>query len=354
MLRDTIAAVRQPAVPQLRTEGFEASSISRFTGNLARASHTSLKRLEDTVLFVPTVYGLTALILLLHPDLFRWNQDINSALRQSWNFTWPYNFAWLPQLAALALTIAGVLRRAAAAISRKLALYGSVVVCVYSAWALEAMNQHLVDEKRYPSLRATPLAADSYYFTWLSVSLAPLLLAVFFAARDVKKSESISDIFLRVTSTLCFSVFALSAHFEEYRSANGSQWLVLVFGMAYLLFVFHPPSWHDYVLGASVGLAMAIFRVFGFFHPHIPTGFGFIGMRPPFSPRGWTSTMVPYQGRDAILLLAVTSSNILLVLAVAASSLAKGKKVRVWRAVAGLGAALLFDVLIFAGLLVVG
>jgi hypothetical protein len=151
---------------------------------------------------------------------------------------------------------------------------------------------------------------------------------------------------------LCFSAFALSAHFEEYRPASGPQWLVLVFGMAYLLFVFHPPSWHDCVLGASMGLAMAIFRVFGFFHPHIPLGLGFIGMPPPFAPRG--RTIVPYQGRDAILRLAVTSSNMLLVLAVAANSLAKGKRVRPWRAASGLGAALLFDVLIFAGFLVVG
>jgi len=327
----------------------EASFVSELTGKLARANHRSLRRLEDSVLFVSIVYGITALILLLHPDWFRWNQDMHSALRQSWNLTWPYNFAWLPQLAALALTMAAVLRRAAPTMSRKLALYGSVVGCAYGAWALEGINQYLVDEKRYPWLRATPLAPDSFYFAWLSVSLAPILLTLFLAARDLRKSEATSDIFLRVAATLCFAAFALSAHFEEYRSANASQWLVLIFGMAYLVLAFHPPSWHDYALGASVGLALPVFRIFGLFQPHAPIVFGSLGMHPPFAPRGWKPMMVPYVQRDATLLLAVTSTNMLLVLAVAANSLAKGKNVRVWRALAGLGAALLFEALIFAG-----
>jgi len=64
--------------------------------------------------------------------------------------------------------------------------------------------------------------------------------------------------------------------------------------------------------------------------------------------------MVPYVERNATLLLAATSTNMLLVLAVAANSLANGKNVRVWRALAGLGAALLFDVLIFAAFLLGG
>jgi len=124
--------------------------------------------------------------------------------------------------------------------------------------------------------------------------------------------------------------------------------------MAYLLLAFHPPSWHDCVLGASVGLAMPIFRIFGFFHPHVPLAFGPLGMHPPFAPRGWKPAMVPYVERNATLLLAATSTNMLLVLAVAANSLANGKNVRVWRALAGLGAALLFDVLIFAAFLLGG
>jgi hypothetical protein len=302
---------------------------------------TFLERLENSLLFVPCVYGLMALIFLLHPDLFRWNEDIHSALRQSWNLTWPYNFAWLPQLAALALTMAAALRRTA--ISRNLALFGSVAGCVYSGWAFEAMKQHLVDAKRYPDLRTTPLAPDSYYLAWLSVSLAPIVLAFFFAARDAKKHESIADIFLRVAATLCFCVFALSAHFEENRSAIGVQWLVLVFGMAYLSSVVHPASWRDYVLGVSVGLAVPIFRVFGF-PPRVP---------PAFAPI-FRSTTGPYGNRDAILLLAVTLSNMLLVLAVAANSVPIGKNVRMWRVLAGLGAALLFDALVFAAILVVG
>lgn len=215
VLRDAFVDVRRPAVAQPRNVGLEASFILEFTRKLARAAHISLRRLENAVLFVPFVYGIAALILLLHPDWFRWNQDIHNALQQSWNLTWPYNFAWLPQLAALALTMAVVFRRAAPVMSRKLALYGSVAGCAYGAWVLEAMNQYLTDEKRYPWLRATSLAPDSFYFTWLGVSLAPILLTLIFATRDLRKSESIPDIFLRVAATLCFSVVFLYSRFPR-------------------------------------------------------------------------------------------------------------------------------------------
>lgn len=216
-------------------------------------------------------------------------------------------------------------------------------------WGMGPRGHETVpDERKDVSMDARNAPGARFFLSDLAQRFACAHTAsFFFAARDLRKSEAVPDIFLRVAASLCFAVFALSAHFEKYRAADDPQRLVFVFGLAYLLLAFHFPSWRDYILGTSVGLALPVIRIFGPFQPHVPMVFGHLGLPPPFVPREWRPTSYPR--RDAILLLAITLSNMLLVLAVAVDSLAKGRKVRVWRALAGLGPALLFEVLIFVG-----
>lgn len=226
----------------------------------------SIREMEDAELLVPIVYGVTAVILLAHPFLFRFNLVIRGGLDFSIaGRMWPERFAYLQVLAGLALLSAAMFRKAARPLSDSLAFNGSIMGCLYGVWALDKLGEYIGIVRRFPGPIPVSRSGETIPWILLAASLVPLLFALLFAVLDLKKSEPAGQVILRAAACFCFVAFLFSAYLDRYRGLSPGaaidQQHVFVFGLAYLLCAFHSVSTYDYALGTGLGQAIVVLGI---------------------------------------------------------------------------------------------
>jgi len=261
VLRDGIRGALHATAVTLQT----AASASTATLGLFR-------QLEGTKPVVPVIYALTAAILLAHAPVFLlfrpvfpFCRTIASAL--NWSMArgkpWPHNFAWLPILAGLALSVAVALRTNSRSFSDRLALSGSVMGCVYGVLAFQRLTEVIAINGRMPQFRAS-FATDVLQWAVLAASLAPVLLSLGFAVHDSVKWESWREVVLRIAATLCFAVTAASLHLDWYSTQDLVPACMFTLGLGYLSYALYPTFFYDVILGASFGESIVALALLGF------------------------------------------------------------------------------------------
>ena len=176
-----------------------------------------IRELEDAELLVPIVYGVTAVILLAHPFLFRFSPVIRGGLDFSIaGRMWPERFTYLQTLAGLALLSAAIFRKAARPLSDSVAFNGSIIGCLYGVWALDKLGEYIGIVRRFSGPSPVSRLGETVPWILLAASLVPLLFALFLAVLDLKKSESAGQVILRAAGCFCFVAFLFSGYLDRY------------------------------------------------------------------------------------------------------------------------------------------
>jgi len=312
-LRDAYVAGGQATAAGLRTLGFEAKSKLGFT-----------KELEETKLFVPAVYAMTAVILLLHRPLFLFSRRIAFVL--AWTLRgkpWTHHFTWLPVASGLGLALAAGLRSARRALAGQAGLSASVLGCVYGALVLHTFSLEIEMERRSAQQFGTKVSGDILDWVLVAASFVPVLVSFVFAARDAAKGEPMRNVVVRITAALCFAAMVIFAQ-DLGLEPRVFQIYILCFAVAYLFCALHPVFLTDYALGTSLGQAFLVLALFKFVLQR-----GLV-----LSAELWV----------------IAGANVLLVLVVLLSVLGGGRLLWSGRIVAGFALAVGFATLLFFGL----
>ncbi len=281
----------------------------------------SAHRFDEARWFVPTVYGITASVLLFHRPWFLFSRTIAFALLWALRGRpWTHNFSWLLISSGLGLILAAILRHKSPGWSGRLGLSASVLGCVYGVIALQKL--YLVGEMDRDHALQFGTKVPGEFLDWvlLSASFLPVCLSLALAARDATWDESIREVLLRGGACLCFTVFAISG--PGVRSGPDIfGFFMFYFALAYLFAALYPVSLYDFALGASW---CQIVLVLWFFEISLRGGH-FLEAES----------------------LELAGANVFLLLATLMSSLARGKPLRPFRIAAGFLCALGFAALLF-------